>query len=366
MIYNESTKSFIKLETALKELGFDQQTIDLALEYLDITKPRNNDLMRKITTRYYPKLMQYSYREKLIKAVKSEIINSDSKELKDRYIIFSSMATGPYFRYMYMKPLTDFYGENAEAVWISTEISHRSDQSIHYVFTVNPIYSADVAIRTFKYVSPDDIIAQLLLCVYALDATELPKKSLLGKTKIPDTAAIAIKKLCEVVEKKPKTTTAVFCLFLAAYAEASYFVKEYRAFFNKNIVKYCDDLTQGLIYMKLSTTRIFDLIEAQPQCLTDRYILHFVKLPDKNGNYPVQMVKLAKDHPDIFIQTMKNARFDLGIIMEKMLKATDPNYDAKAVGLKAAQQEHISKNILREERLTCSSHTRISRMTMSS
>lgn len=272
MIYNESTKSFIKLETALKELGFDQQTIDLALEYLDITKPRNNDLMRKITTRYYPKLMQYSYREKLIKAVKSEISNSDSEELKDRYIIFSSMATGPYFRYMtdalsgnayiysenkamYMKPLTDFYGENAEAVWISTEISNRSNDSIS-VFTVNhPIYSADDAIRTFNFVSPDDIIAQLLLCVYALDATELPKKSLLGKTKIPDTAAIAIKKLCEVVEKKPKTTTAVFCLFLAAYAEASYFVKEYRAFFNKNIVKYCDDLTQGLIYMKLSTNR---------------------------------------------------------------------------------------------------------------
>lgn len=77
---------------------------------------------------------------------------------------------------MYMKPLTDFYGENAEAVWISTEISHRSDQSIHYVFTVNPVYSADDAIRTFNFVSPDDIIAQLLLCVYALDATQLPKK----------------------------------------------------------------------------------------------------------------------------------------------------------------------------------------------
>lgn len=200
MIYNESTKSFIKLETALKELGFDQQTIDLALEYLDITKPRNNDLMRKITTRYYPKLMQYSYREKLIKAVKSEISGSDSEELKDRYIIFSSMATGPYFRYMtdalsgnayiysenkamYMKPLTDFYGENAEAVWISTEISNRSNDSIS-VFTVNhPIYSADDAIRTFNFVSPDDIIAVLLLCVYALDATELPKKSLLAKQK---------------------------------------------------------------------------------------------------------------------------------------------------------------------------------------
>lgn len=362
MIYNESTKSFIKLETALKELGFDQQTIDLALEYLDITKPRNNDLMRKIITRYYPKLMQYSYREKLIKAVKSEISNSDSEELKDRYIIFSSMATGPYFRYMtealsgnayiysenkamYMKPLTDFYGENAEAVWISTEISNRSNDSIS-VFTVNhPIYSADDAIRTFNFVSPDDIIAQLLLCVYALDATELPKKSLLGKTKIPDTAAIAIKKLCEVVEKKPKTTTAVFCLFLAAYAEASYFVKEYRAFFDKNIVKYYDDLTQGLIYMKLSTNRIFDLIEAQPQCLTDRYILHFVKSPDKNGNYPAQMVKLAKDHSQLFIETMKNAPFDTAITMEKMLKATDPKYNAEAIGLKATHQERIAKLI---------------------
>ena len=362
MIYNENTKSFIKLETALKELGFDQQTIDLALEYLDITNPRNNELMRKITTRYYPKFRQYNYREKLDKAVKSEISDTGSDELKERYIIFSSMATGPYFRYMtnalscrayiysqnkamYMKPLTDFYGDNAEAVWISSKISHRPNDSIQYAFNVNPVYSADDAIRTFKFVSPDDIIAQLLLCVYALDATELPKKNLLGKTKIPDTAAIAIKKLCEVVEKKPKTTTAVFCLFLAAYAEASYFVKEYRAFFDKNIVKYCDELTQGLMYLKLSTNRIFDLIEAQPQCLTDKYILRFVKMPDKNGNYPAHMVKLSKEHPQLFIETMKNARFDIAIIMEKMLKATDPNYNAEKVGLKAAQQEHIAKYV---------------------
>ena len=362
MIYNENAKSFIKLETALKELGFDQQTIDLALEYLDITKPRNNELMRKITTRYYPKFRQYNYREKLDKAVKSEISDTGTDELKERYIIFSSMATGPYFRYMtnalscrayiysqnkamYMKPLTDFYGENAEAVWISSKISHRPNDSIQYAFNVNPVYSADDAIRTFKFVSPDDIIAQLLLCIFALDATELPKKSLLGKTKIPDTAEFAIKKLAEVVEKKPKTTTAVFCLFLAAYAEASYFVKEYRAFFDKNIVKYCDELTQGLMYLKLSTNRIFDLIEAQPQCLTDKYILRFVKMPDKNGNYPAHMVKLSKEHPQLFIETMKNARFDIAIIMEKMLKATDPNYNAEKVGLKAAQQEHIAKYV---------------------
>ena len=359
MIYNESTKSFIKLETALKELGFDQQTIDLALEYLDITNPRNNELMRKITTRYYPKFRQYNYREKLDKAVKSEISDTGSDELKERYIIFSSMATGPYFRYMtnalscrayiysqnkamYMKPLTDFYGENAEAVWISSKISHRPNDSIQYAFNVNPVYSADDAIRTFNFVSPDDIIAQLLLCIFALDATELPKKSLLGKTKIPDTAEFAIKKLAEVVEKKPKTTTAVFCLFLAAYAEASYFVEEYRAFFDKNIVKYCDELTQGLMYLKLSTNRIFDLIEAQPQCLTDRYILHFVKSPDKNGNYPAQMVKLAKDHPQLFIETMKNAPFDTAITMEK---ATDPKYNAEAIGLKATHQERIAKLI---------------------
>lgn len=362
MIYNESTKSFIKLETALKELGFDQQTIDLALEYLDITNPRNNELMRKITTRYYPKFRQYNYREKLDKAVKSEISDTGSDELKERYIIFSSMATGPYFRYMtnalscrayiysqnkamYMKPLTDFYGENAEAVWISSKISHRPNDSIQYAFNVNPVYSADDAIRTFNFVSLDDIIAQLLLCIFALDATELPKKSLLGKTKIPDTAEFAIKKLAEVVEKKPKTTTAVFCLFLAAYAEASYFVEEYRAFFDKNIVKYCDELTQGLMYLKLSTNRIFDLIEAQPQCLTDRYILHFVKSPDKNGNYPAQMVKLAKDHSQLFIETMKNAPFDTAITMEKMLKATDPKYNAEAIGLKATHQERIAKLI---------------------
>jgi len=104
-------------------------------------------------------------------------------------------------------------------------------------------------------------------------------------------------------------------------------------------------LTQGLIYMKLSTTRIFDLIEAQPQCLTDRYNLHFVKSPDKNGNYPAQMVKLAKDHPQLFIETMKNAPFDTAITMEKMLKATNPKYNAEAIGLKATHQERIAKLI---------------------
>ena len=78
------------------------------------------------------------------------------RSLKTLYY-FQFNGNGPYFRYMtdalsgnayiysenkemYMKPLTDFYGENAEAVWISTEISNRSNDSIS-VFTVNhPIY----------------------------------------------------------------------------------------------------------------------------------------------------------------------------------------------------------------------------------
>ena len=80
MIYNENTKSFIKLETALKELGFDQQTIDLALEYLDITNPRNNELMRKITTRYYQ-----AFQDIIRNSVSIIIVKSLTKPLKARY-----------------------------------------------------------------------------------------------------------------------------------------------------------------------------------------------------------------------------------------------------------------------------------------
>ncbi|WP_298485855.1 hypothetical protein [uncultured Ruminococcus sp.] len=69
----------------MKELNFDQQTIALAMDYLDITKPRNNDLMRKITTRCYSRLFRYDFREKLDKTVKSEILGS----LKERYAAFS-------------------------------------------------------------------------------------------------------------------------------------------------------------------------------------------------------------------------------------------------------------------------------------
>ena len=83
MIYNENTKSFIKLETALKELGFDQQTIDLALEYLDITNPRNNELMRKITTRYY--LLCQAFQDIIRNSVSIIIVKSLTKPLKARY-----------------------------------------------------------------------------------------------------------------------------------------------------------------------------------------------------------------------------------------------------------------------------------------
>ncbi|WP_294589723.1 hypothetical protein, partial [uncultured Ruminococcus sp.] len=98
MIYNGSEISLVNLENALKELNFDQQTIAIAMDYLDISKPRNNDLISKITTRCYSRLFRYNFREKLDKAVKSEILGSGSEELKERYIIFSTMATGPYFR----------------------------------------------------------------------------------------------------------------------------------------------------------------------------------------------------------------------------------------------------------------------------
>lgn len=42
---------------------------------------------------------------------------------------------------------------------------------------------------------------------------------------------------------------------------------------------------------------------------------------------------------------MKNAPFDTAITMEKMLKATDPKYNAEAIGLKATHQERIAKLI---------------------
>ncbi|WP_294450362.1 hypothetical protein [uncultured Ruminococcus sp.] len=89
MIYNESEVSLINLENALKELSFDQQIIALAMDYLDITKPRNNDLLRKITTRCYSRLFRYDFREKLDKTVKSEMLGSGSEKLKERYAAFS-------------------------------------------------------------------------------------------------------------------------------------------------------------------------------------------------------------------------------------------------------------------------------------
>lgn len=89
MIYNGSEISLINLENALKELSFDQQTIALAMDYLDITKPRNNDLLRKITTRCYSRLFRYNFRENLDKTVKSEILGSGSEKLKERYAAFS-------------------------------------------------------------------------------------------------------------------------------------------------------------------------------------------------------------------------------------------------------------------------------------
>ncbi|MDE6796395.1 MAG: hypothetical protein K2J36_00055, partial [Ruminococcus sp.] len=128
MLFAQGYRSFQKLAKALGGYGIESAVIDIVLEYLDISRERDNTLLDRIP--HYNLCDDSTLYYELKKAVQSEIMSARSEELRERYILLSEALTGSnslnlieiIYDYVItkhekeiLKALSSRYGDKAEA-----------------------------------------------------------------------------------------------------------------------------------------------------------------------------------------------------------------------------------------------------------
>ncbi len=225
MLYSvNSEHDFAALSQILHAFGMPEETLAVMRKYLDLSKPRDNSLLDAIQPQYYA--ARYYLERDFEKAIEKDIVRRNEQELYDRYILFCCAAGGETcmnigmfsFGKSYQEQeslaiaaLSDRYGEDAEAVLYAAQIYQRQ-------VNIDP-KSPDICFRALKFT--EHFSSRLILAMFLLDGTELPKKGILSALKGTDAK---VKQALEIImESAASGNKENADLIGAALAEASYF-----------------------------------------------------------------------------------------------------------------------------------------------
>lgn len=335
MIFAQGYRSFQKLAKAFEGYKIESAVIDIALEYLDISKERDNTLLDRIP-HYNLSDDSTSYYE-LKKAVQLEIMSARSEEIRERYILLSEALTGSnslnlieiIYDYVItkhekeiLKALSSRYGDKAEACYYSIYMSQNSNYR-----NKNIIKSSGICLDAVEFADRPEIKA--LLCAKALN--QIPKQE-----KNNPLALKAVQYIKDIFADKKISDTYI----LIAIGEGAYFDEELKNLFRNYAKKYSFHYVVKFSFSELpDVSRILNLVISTPECITTEYIKHMAEefltrdyttikhfetlalnYTDlyKNALYSVQDIKVAKKMQDILIRVMPDYDIDKNALKEKI------------------------------------------------
>ncbi|MDE6780823.1 MAG: DUF4132 domain-containing protein [Ruminococcus sp.] len=355
MLYANNPQSFPKLTKALENYGVDNAVIDAALEYLDISKERNNALLDKIPVQTY--IDSWRNRESLETAVKREILPKDH-ELLERYVLLSQALyreeSGEFMYYIYggqyntlkehekdvVKILSSRFGDKAEACFCAVMAAF----AVHHGSWTADYKSPRICEEAVEFA--ENPLIKAMLCALALNQTALPEKQNIIEKLIskPRTDSVTEKVLAHIMDIRRKAVSGMEVLL--ATAEGAYFSDKMKEYFISELRKgYDTQLAEMAVNRLPNPNRTLNLIVEVPQCVDATYIRW---LAEKKG---ITMLKecfgvLAVKCTDEYIKAM-NSLSDISKAeqMEEILKEANPKYIAKENHLKEKAQARISKDL---------------------
>ncbi|MCM1358862.1 MAG: hypothetical protein NC205_09715, partial [Prevotella sp.] len=122
MLFTHGKQSFQKLAKALEGYKIESAVIDIALEYLDISKERDNTFLDRIPRQNC--VSGWNLLNAVERAVKSEILSARSEELKERFILLSEALFG-YKSYEFLRVIYNYYGVERHEKEIVKALSSR-------------------------------------------------------------------------------------------------------------------------------------------------------------------------------------------------------------------------------------------------
>lgn len=360
MLYAHRTQKFQNLSKALESYKIESGIIDIAMEYLDISKNRNNTLLDKIPVQSY--LKDWGKYYNLEKAVQREILSVKNHELIERYILLSQALYGndsyDFIRIVYAKTsknddeetitkaLSSRYGDKAEACYYAIYLSYCKDSKI-----LSTNKSPQICLDAIEFVKDPAVIA--ILCAKALNQIPVPEKmSLMEKVvfskiiKSHTENNVIVNKLIECVKGLISPTKPFGTRLLLAVGEGAYFSDELKKYFIKYITAYRVSVAENAIDKLQNPKRILNLIAEVPECMTSSYISSLSEKYDIEKDYLKEYFRmLAVKHTEEYIKAMNEVSdIKKSSQMENIRVDSNPEYKHMKNNLKEKTQIRLAKD----------------------
>lgn len=360
MLYAHSTQKFQKLSKTLEDYKIEIGIIDIALEYLDISKTRNNALLDRIPVQPY--VSDWTKKNNLANAVKREIISTKNPELLERYILLCQALWGSYsgesidficgwngiikYKNKITTALSSRYADKAEACYYAIFMMYYQENNYFWKNSTDNYKSPQICIDAVDFA--DDELVKCRLCAMALNQTELPEKKniiskLISKQETNPVVEKALEYINNIVSSSPKLGREI----LLAIGEGAYFSSELKEYFMSKIKLYCNTVANYAMAKLPDPSRILNLIAEVPDCIQPSYINQFFNVSDlDNVNLSAYFEVLAAKYTDKYVNAMNSVTDAMQAKkMEEILLKVNPDYVAKQYSLKKKAQLRIAKSL---------------------
>ncbi len=359
MLYTDTATGYPKLTEVLDKLSLPEEALDVLKNYLDLSKPRDNSLLKKLSPVQLPFKMNWQYREEIQKAVSREIVKKNSSELSERFVLlmFSLLKSTCHFFIpeqvtklksgaVVFSPkdhfdsiavtLTDLLGNEAQAAAYAVHIDYAfyNGGTFRLPLAAEPSVCM-IAAKYLNSICHTDTQRQYhysglaLCCTYALEqsaALDAPAQS-------------AADTVLELWKKRSELVGEAFSYLMCATAEAARFEHQADVRFRKE----WKDLTRPTVEKMCSLPTIpikaLDHVENDPSLVTSGFIAAVAYTGGRLEDKQQRLERYAASYPDRFKAAISivGDNVVLSRDLSDILRRSSPEY-AKAVN------EIIDKN----------------------
>ncbi len=339
MIYNNNPLDTNSLKDALLTLGFDEESVNCAIEFLDTDKERDYTLLDRIKLRVFERDHYYPT---LHTIVKNEIRKKHDTELLNRYALVSFALAGQkahclfdfnadlnLIESLFLPAFISRYGEEEAQIYLHAVVS--TDWK---GFEFKPEY----CVKAAEYIlGRGDELHALELCENIFDCSEKSDE---------DTK----KKACEIVLKccnETKKHTPVHVAALASYVNSSAEAKEHF----KNTISPFRFIAVNGAHNSVVLHDVLEAIADIPSLIDVKYITN-LSASCRNiysSVYSKHLPRLAGEYTKLYDEAMKYIKDaeTLRIFINGM-KEGCPEHECDFSGLKEGLQKHIVVNLSKE------------------
>lgn len=324
MIFTDKNIQLSELAKYFKICEVDDETIEIGMEYLDVKKPRNNELLKKIKITEISADKSRIYLYTMQRAVHDQIVRSHDKELLERYVLFCTSFAGS-FAYPFIAPLLGYPNNYSDAVKAAFRSFTNDDHAAEGMMIA--LMTDANGNGAYLYHNKESLLPEDYMCGAMFAASNSNNKTLslaakalngLLKEKAENKDSEREKKISKVCVDLMKKILfngeyvyqVPYYSFRAFLAEMAFFDEESRRRFRNEMKNKPENLITDAKELCLDLEKILGLVVSEKVEINDRYVETAIGAADRNtfDAMKTHLFYLAREYKKYFIEGMNKLK----------------------------------------------------------